>query len=527
MSSKRPLWNTRSSTIDVRRTDDTGARQATAPTPVSASGPRNNPVRAVRDPLVGSLLHARYRVERRIGKGGMGVVYLAEHVLIRRKVAIKVLHAPAFDSEEKAERFQREAMAAAAVGSDHVVGVTDMGQLENGSFYLVLEYLDGIELAAAVTAEGYLPVARAIDIATQLCDALTMVHAAGIVHRDLKPENLFLIERAGRSDFLKILDFGICKVHDDQGDARRLTASGTALGTPQFMAPEQVEGRADIDHRADIYAVGGILFVMLAGVDPFDAPSLPRLFMTICESPPPPLCTLRPDVPEALAAVVARALAKRPEDRFQTSAELKAALAPFANSDAASSEALASGAAAIAPPRTSAPAITGGSDPLRVPGHRVWPRRLAIALTALATIGVFWRMLELDGVSRSHRATGPTSSARRARTSAKPHPVIDSAQNSSHPSMQPSVSPQAEAASVAARPAAPLTSTSRSRAEVRNKPRSVAATSSQTAEASLTKATPQDPSPAAEAPSRPASNAAPPPIAEEPWPAQRTLKHVF
>jgi serine/threonine-protein kinase len=178
-----------------------------------------------------------------------------------------------------------------------------------------------------------------VRIVMQLCDALTAVHAAKIVHRDLKPENLFLIERQGVPDFVKVLDFGVCKLtqaHD--GSFHRLTGTGAALGTPHFMAPEQIEGRADVDHRADLYAVGGILFNALTGDAPFDAPSLPRLFMRICNDPPPRLRELRPDAPEALEEVVTRALAKDPSERYASSQELKRALAPFADLPAADGE---------------------------------------------------------------------------------------------------------------------------------------------------------------------------------------------
>ena len=289
---------------------------------------------APRDPLIGRVLHDRYKVEKRIGKGGMGIVYLAEHVLLRRKVALKTLSERAFASDELIARFHREATAAAAVGNEHVVGVTDMGQLDDGSYFVVLEYLDGIEVAHAVAEDGPFKVRRAARLIMQLCEALTAVHAAGIVHRDLKPENLFLVEKNGDRDFLKVLDFGVCKARGSERFGERpLTRTGASLGTPQFMAPEQIENSAAADARTDIYAAGAILFYVLTGRPAFDDAALPRLFMRICSEPPPPIRTSRPELPEELEAVIARAMARDPGDRFQTSEELRAALEPFANGD--------------------------------------------------------------------------------------------------------------------------------------------------------------------------------------------------
>jgi serine/threonine-protein kinase len=289
---------------------------------------------APRDPLIGRVLHDRYKVEKRIGKGGMGIVYLAEHVLLRRKVALKTLSERAFASDELIARFHREATAAAAVGNEHVVGVTDMGQLDDGSYFVVLEYLDGIEVAHAVAEDGPFKVRRAARLIMQLCEALTAVHAAGIVHRDLKPENLFLVEKNGDRDFLKVLDFGVCKARGSERFGERpLTRTGASLGTPQFMAPEQIENSAAADARTDIYAAGAILFFVLTGRPAFDDAALPRLFMRICSEPPPPIRATRPELPEALEAVIARAMARDPDDRFQSSEELRAALEPFATGD--------------------------------------------------------------------------------------------------------------------------------------------------------------------------------------------------
>jgi eukaryotic-like serine/threonine-protein kinase len=346
-----------------------------------------------RDSLIGSVLQGRYRVLRRIGKGGMGVVYLAEHVLIRRKVAIKTLHANPPPPLAMVERFHREALAATAVGDQHVVDVTDMGQLDDGcGYYLVMEYLEGADLAFTLASEGPLPIARAVRIVLQLCDALTAVHGAGIVHRDLKPENLFLIERGGVRDFVKVLDFGVCKLTQPQDMSfHRLTGTGAALGTPHFMAPEQIEGRADVDHRADLYAVGGILFQMLTGDAPFDAPSLPRLFMRICSDPPPRLRELRAEVPEGLEAIVDRTLAKDPGDRYASSEELKRALLPFAELAEPARPTEPAGPRPARPPEvtdTPMPANVTDLEWVTLEGRRRWPLRALVAGLVLATVAL-------------------------------------------------------------------------------------------------------------------------------------------
>jgi eukaryotic-like serine/threonine-protein kinase len=365
------------------------------------------------DRLVGKTLQGRYRILKRIGKGGMGVVYLAEHVLIRRKVAIKVLHGGAFDSDELVLRFKREAMAAAAVGSEHVVGVTDMSELEDGSHYIVLEYLDGVDVAWAVDSDGPFAIGRAARVVSQLCDALTAVHEAGIVHRDLKPENVFLVERGATRDFVKVLDFGVCHYLDPASpEDGRLTATGAAVGTPQFMAPEQVEGRRDIGPAADIHGAGGLLYFALTGTPPFEDTSLPRLFMRISLEPPPPLRAVRADVPAELEAVVLKAMHKCPQERFATSAELKTALAPFLHMD---------GAVASMPAKVSCTAPTSIISAARGPSASsasIPGRRRVLPWLAVATLVPVLAALLLYGLSAGKDAVA--SPARKGRATEKP-----------------------------------------------------------------------------------------------------------
>lgn len=289
--------------------------------------PRKPRPARTRDPLIGQVLDGRYRVLRRIGKGGMGVVYLAEHTRLRKRVAIKTLAADALGSQELAERFVREAQAAAAVGDEHIVDVTDMGELDGGLLFFVLEYLEGVDLGWKVAADGPMEPHAAQELLIQLCEALGAVHDAGIVHRDLKPENLFIVRRKQR-DFLKVLDFGVCKTPLSDADQARLTATGATLGTPSFMAPEQIEGAQSVDHRADVYAIGAIAHYLLTGSPPFTGATLPKLFLSICTEEVKPLHLLHPQVPERLSQVVVRALAKDPADRFEDCRALARALAP-------------------------------------------------------------------------------------------------------------------------------------------------------------------------------------------------------
>jgi serine/threonine protein kinase len=384
--------------------------------------------RVARDPLVGSVLHERYRVIRRIGRGGMGIVYLAEHVLIGRKYAVKILSERANATDEMVARFHREAVAAAAVGSEHVVEVTDMGRLDDGTTFLVMEYLQGVDLADAVSASGPFAPERAVKITCQLCDALTAVHETGIVHRDLKPENLFLIAHEGSTDFLKVLDFGVCKLLDGAPDLADpdqppLTRTNASLGTPQYMAPEQFQNSAGVDHRADIHAVGAILYFMLTGRPPFDAPTLGQLFMRICVEPPPPLLALRPELPPALDAVLRRALGKHPDDRYESAAALKAALLPFADLRPGDVPAGITLPAAISNPtlastrddRPKTGSRIVGARPSWLPPRSRWLRPLLAAALVLGVVTVMaW------GTAGNEAARGPTPRAGRENGSGKP-----------------------------------------------------------------------------------------------------------
>ncbi len=281
-----------------------------------------------------SVVQGRYRILQRLGAGGMGTVYLGEHLLIRRKVAIKTLHTHHAQNPDIVERFHREALAATSVGNPHIVEVLDMGYFEDdGAPFMALEYLEGRDLGDLIAREGPLPIGRVVRIVLQACEALSAVHACGIVHRDLKPENLFLVQRGDTEDFVKVLDFGISKLEGAEGVGGRITVTGAALGTPQYMAPEQTQGLPSIDHRADLYALGGVLYYALTGRAPLEASNLPMLFVKICNEAPAPLSQIRAGIPIGLDAIVQRLLQKEPESRFSSCEELSHALRPYAGLD--------------------------------------------------------------------------------------------------------------------------------------------------------------------------------------------------
>jgi eukaryotic-like serine/threonine-protein kinase len=274
-----------------------------------------------KDPLVGQTLAGKYRIEELINEGGMGAVYRSTHTLMDKIVAIKVLH-PALAADDKiVARFTREAKAASRLSHPHALTVTDFGEDESGVVFLVMEYLQGNTLKEVVHGEGPMPLPRAVEIIRQVCGALEAAHAAGIVHRDLKSDNIMLLDIGG-GDWAKVLDFGIAKITEKVGQDPALTAPNLIIGTPQYMSPEQCSQAAEIDSRSDIYSLGVILYEMLVGHVPFTGESPTAIMMKHLQEPPPSVLEERKDLPAAVGRVVTRALAKRPEDRFQTVAEL-------------------------------------------------------------------------------------------------------------------------------------------------------------------------------------------------------------
>jgi len=270
-------------------------------------------------PLVGTLLADRYRIDQLLGEGGMGQVYRAEHVHMRKAVALKVLHRELTVQAEIVARFEREAVAAARIEHPNVAAATDFGRLADGSFYLVLEFVEGKSLTKLMATERRLPVQRALRITRQISDALSTAHQAGIVHRDLKPDNVMLVGRDQTEDFVKVLDFGIAKIqNEDSGDQPVLTKAGTVFGTPEYMAPEQARG-AVADARADLYTLGMMLYEMLSGKTAFaDSELLVVLTRQMTKEPPP----LPSDVDAETQALVMTLLKKDPDERIQSAAAL-------------------------------------------------------------------------------------------------------------------------------------------------------------------------------------------------------------
>jgi serine/threonine protein kinase len=315
----------------MARLDTEGVAQLESRTGPAGASARKTRALEFQDPFLGRLVCGRYRVLSRLGHGSAGVVYLAEHVATHDRVALKIMLPQLTAAGEANARFRREAQVSTLVHNDHLVAVTDIGKLDDGPLFLAMEYLEGPDVAQLIAAEGPLCVPRVAEIGLQLCSALDAVHRAGVVHRDLKPEHVFLVPRAHTTDFVKVVDFGICKFVS----SRSVTGAGISLGTPRFMAPEQLEARPDVDARVDLYALGGILFFMLTGRCPFEASSLPVLLMRVWSEPAPRLRDLRRDAPESLDVLIDRALQKDRNARA-TMREFQDALAAFAPSRSAS-----------------------------------------------------------------------------------------------------------------------------------------------------------------------------------------------
>ncbi|MEZ4313007.1 MAG: serine/threonine-protein kinase [Polyangiaceae bacterium] len=247
----------------------------------------------------GDILNGKYRVDKVLGAGGMGVVVAATHLHLEEKVAIKFLLPDAAKSKDVVERFKREGKAAVKIKSEHVARVSDVGELDNGAPFMVMEFLQGQDLSEMVETQGALPVAAAIEYVLQACEALAEAHALGIVHRDLKPANLFLSHRADGSPCIKVLDFGISKILSSVSSPG-MTKTTAVMGSPLYMSPEQMKSSKDVDHRTDIWSLGAILYELLSGNPPFIADTMPQLCLMILQDPLPPLHTVRHDIPPQL-----------------------------------------------------------------------------------------------------------------------------------------------------------------------------------------------------------------------------------
>ncbi len=279
--------------------------------------------------LVGTTLAGRYQLVRLLGDGGMGAVYKAADQVLRRFVAIKMLHPAVAQRPAAVERFQREARAAAAIGHPNIIDILDFGV--DGQPYMVMEYLRGRSLSQVISAETALSVPRACSIAAHALAGLASAHERGILHRDLKPANLMLVQRFGDKSFVKVCDFGFAALMGPTSaeDGKTLTPARTLVGTPAYASPERLRGDDRRDPRVDIYSIGVVLFEMIVGKRPFDGETFRELARAVKHDPPPRVTKLRRDVPSQLDEVIQRALAKNPEDRFRNAGEFAAALVPF------------------------------------------------------------------------------------------------------------------------------------------------------------------------------------------------------
>jgi serine/threonine-protein kinase len=288
-------------------------------------------------PREGEVVGGKYRVEGVLGAGGMGVVVAAMHIDLQRRVALKFLQPAISRRSEVSTRFLREARAAVAIRSEHVAAVLDVGKLESGAPYMVMEYLTGVDLRQVLTDRGSLPVEDVVDYVLQASEAIAEAHSLGIVHRDLKPGNLFLTERPDGSPLVKVLDFGIAKSTDGATttDHTSLTITGTVMGSPRYTPPERLRDSKNVDPRGDVWSLGVVLQELLTQKAPFEARLVSALCAKIAADPPRPLREDRPDVPESLERLILWCLEKDPEARPADMAAFAKALAPFAPAQSA------------------------------------------------------------------------------------------------------------------------------------------------------------------------------------------------
>jgi len=281
-------------------------------------------------PNEGDILAGKYRVEKVLGEGAMGVVVAAMHVHLGERVALKFLKPELAGNQEVVARFLREAQSAVRIKGEHIARVSDVGTLESGAPYMVMEYLTGSDLGAVVEKRGKLDIAHAVDCVIQACDALAEAHSLGIVHRDLKPSNLFLTARPDGSALVKVLDFGIAKLLNNDPSKPQLTANGAVIGSPVYMSPEQLLGKKTVDARSDVWQLGVILYELISGECPFDGKTMADIMLAIGVHPAKPLRQVRPDAPPELEALIERCLEKDAAKRLPDVAALAEGLLPFA-----------------------------------------------------------------------------------------------------------------------------------------------------------------------------------------------------
>lgn len=389
---------------------------------------------------IGQVLAGKYRVDRVLGAGGMGIVVAAMHLQLDQVVALKFIRREALHNAEVVSRFEREARAAVRLKSEHVARIIDVGRLDSGSPYIVMEHLEGQDLATLLQRQRSLPVAVACDFIIQACDAIAEAHGLGIVHRDLKPGNLFLASTSHGQQGIKVLDFGISK-SQAAGDPS-MTRTQAVMGSPGYMSPEQMRSTKNVDGRSDVWSLGVILYELVAGRPPFDAETFTALCVKISMDPHPPLPAFPVALPPGFEAVINRALEKDPARRYQSAVELAQALAPYANAPAREhayrlGTAAGGAAGAAASPAASAamPATPGAVTTLgAAAGHQVTSftrRRQSIAVIA-STVGITAAVLigtaiALRGPATASGTEGPAQIAPAAGGGAAAAPEIPAA----------------------------------------------------------------------------------------------------
>jgi eukaryotic-like serine/threonine-protein kinase len=374
---------------------------------------------------VGELVGGKYRIVRLLASGGMGVVYEAHHTVVRRRFAIKFLRRDLAERREILTRFQREAEAAGALENENVTAAVDFGIAEDGTPYILMEYLVGESLAALLEREGRLPVSRATDLLIQACTGIAAAHAAGIVHRDLKPHNLFVCQRNDGTDLLKVLDFGVAKLQVAE-DAIAATRTGMVLGTAAYMSPEQARGDKLVDGKTDVYALGAILYEMLSLKRPHPGDSQNAILHHIATQPAVPLESVQPDLPPALVELVGRTLALNQAERPATVGALGEGLVPFARREvfAAREESAPTrgelSSTLLAPGAGDAPSSAGSSrsastanerGPARAPRPRGRRWLAFVGGGAVAAGVVVAAIVHRPSPSRSVNASSPTLAA--------------------------------------------------------------------------------------------------------------------
>ena len=375
---------------------------------------------AVAQVKAGDLLGGKYRVERVLGTGGMGMVLAARHAQLGQRVAVKLMLKEALANPGNAERFAREARAAVRLQSPHTARVLDVGKLKNGEPYMVMEYLDGQDLDEVVRAAGALPPHVAVDYILQACEAFAEAHALGMIHRDIKLKNMFLAKTLDGRPVVKVLDFGLAKTIGTFGDVS-LTATSAVFGSPQYMSPEQMRSAKDVDVRSDIWSIGVSLYELLTTHVPFDAPGVAEICAMVLKDPVEPPSKWAFGLPPDLDAIVVKCLAKNPNERFQSVAELAVALEPWSAREGSSQRILhvmSTVQKLDVPTLVNSPSATDGAKTLdawdsgeRSKGTKLRPRALLMlaSVAALACVGLLAIAVATVGNRRTRHAAAASS----------------------------------------------------------------------------------------------------------------------